>query len=133
MTLSEKQRTFTKLVGQLLVHIYDQGDEATLGDVWRSNDRLMCPHAPEKSHTYQELLEYNGRSKISSEGPHYMRLAVDIILWKGGVFVKAGEPYRVYGEWWEQHGGKWGGRFGVTPEEYPEKVGWDPSHFEVSL
>lgn len=133
MTLSTRQRHFTKVLGQLLIHMYEQGDEATLGDVWRSNDRLMCPHAPEKSHTYQELLAYNGRSKVSGEGPHYMRLAADILLWTGGVLVTVGEPYRPYGEWWEHQGGKWGGRFGVKPADYSERVGWDPSHFEWPL
>lgn len=133
MTLSEKQRAFTKLLGQLLVHIYEHGDEATLGDVWRSNDRLMCTHVPEKSHTYQELLAYNGRSKVSGDGSHQMRLAADILLWRDGHYVADREPYRKYGEHWESLGGRWGGRFGLKPEQYATLVGFDPQHFELPL
>ena len=133
MTLSEKQRAFTNLLGKLLVHIYKQGDEATLGDVWRSNDRLMCNHVPEKSHTYQELLAYNSRSKISGDGAHQMRLAADVLLWQHGAYVTTREPYRPYGEWWEQQGGKWGGRFGILKDQYANMIGFDPQHFEYPL
>jgi len=40
------------------------------------------------------------------------------------------EKYRPLGEYWETIGGRWGGRFGVEPQDYATKTGWDANHFE---
>ncbi len=51
---------------------------------------------------------------------------------KDGVYMTDGEAYRFLGEKWESLGGRWGGRFGLSPDEYASKTGWDSNHFELS-
>jgi hypothetical protein len=40
-----------------------------------------------------------------------LRLAIDINLFKDGVYLESTEHHRQLGEWWEAQGGTWGGRF----------------------
>lgn len=64
---------------------------------------------------------------------HLDKLAADMILFKDGALVTDPEAYRPLGVFWEQQGGRWGGRFGLekeTPEVQTAKMGWDPDHFE---
>ena len=43
---------------------------------------------------------------------HYDKLAIDLNLYKGGVWQMETEDHRELGEYWESIGGSWGGRFG---------------------
>jgi hypothetical protein len=42
---------------------------------------------------------------------HYKRLAIDLNLFKNGVYLRKTEDHRFLGEFWESIGGTWGGRF----------------------
>jgi hypothetical protein len=42
---------------------------------------------------------------------HKQRLAIDLNLFKGGVYQTSSEAHRPLGEWWEKQGGCWGGRW----------------------
>ena len=48
-----------------------------------------------------------------SKSAHKHRLAIDINLFKDGVFMDGTEAHRQLGEWWEKQGPDyaWGGRF----------------------
>mgnify|MGYP001568947477 FL=1 len=116
MTLSEKQRKFSKLLAEFILKIYDMGFEVTFGHVYRDTD------------TQKRMVEA-GLSKIM-QSKHCDRLAVDFNIWVGKQYTSDPQAYRPLGELWEKMGGSWGGRFGVKTEEYNSKVGWDSNHFE---
>lgn len=101
MTLGEKQRAMTKMVGLLIEKIYASGYEATLGDAYR-DPRL---HGPMGS-----KVGYGAANSVHKE-----RLAIDLNLFKNGVFLQSSEDHKPFGEFWESMGGTWGGRFS-TPD-----------------
>ncbi len=99
MTLGEKQRLFAGLVGKLLIHIYEQGYEVTLDWAYR----------PPEVAAYYADLGIGIRSSL-----HTVKLAVDLNLFKDGVWLRTTAEHRPFGEWWEEQnpGCCWGGRFG---------------------
>jgi len=128
--LLDNQWQFGTMVGGLLVWLHAQGYNYRFGDAWRSTDKLKVPDCS-IDYSYQELLVYNKKSKLTY-GKHNDRLAVDLIIHKmGSVTSLQDEEYRPIGVKWESMGGRWGGRFGVVKEEYDVKIGWDAGHFEL--
>lgn len=132
--LIDKQCKFAEMVAELIVWLQSQGYKYRFGDAWRSTDKLYVPSGDpgfqdDLKYSYQELLFYNKRSKITY-GKHNDRLAVDLLIRKNDKELTA-EEYRPIGEKWESMGGTWGGRFGVKKEEYNAKIGWDSNHFEL--
>lgn len=116
MTLSEKQRDFSKMLAEFILILYQNGFEVTMGHGWRSSE--------EQARLYAAGLSKKKKSK------HQDRLAQDLNLWIGGNYITDKELYRPLGEIWEKLGGRWGGRFGVNVKNYKTKVGWDSGHFE---
>lgn len=98
MTLGEKQRLFTQLVGKLIEYAYASGYELTFGDAYRS---------PEQA----KLNAQAGKGIINSL--HCERLAIDLNLFVNGVYQTDSAAYKALGEYWETLGSdcKWGGRF----------------------
>ena len=117
MTLGERQRKLPLMIAALVRFAYAQGYELTYGEVYRTKEQ-------------QALYVKQGLSKTMMSA-HLERLAVDFNLFKDGEYLTDGAAYRPLGEEWEKMGGRWGGRFGVKPEEYAAKVGWDANHFEI--
>lgn len=76
-----------------------------------------------------KLVKIKRRSK-TLKGKHLDKLAADYTLFIAGKYIKNKEKYRPLGEYWESLGGRWGGRFGVKPQDYAVSVGWDSGHFE---
>lgn len=103
MTLSEKQRRFTLLVGKLIEWAYQNGYELTFGDAYRD------PRA------HGAVGEKVGYSSASSN--HKIRLAVDFNLFKDGQYQTDSAVYRPLGLYWESLDPMcaWGGRFS-TPD-----------------
>lgn len=99
MTLGEKQRVFTRLVGRLIEQAYLMGYEVTLGDAYR-DPRVFGDVGENRAY---------GRSRSN----HKLRLAIDLNLFKDGKYLPYTEDHRPLGEWWEkQHElASWGGRF----------------------
>lgn len=97
MTLGQKQRHFTRLVGLLIEFAYQQGYELTFGDSYR--DPRVHGQVGEK------------KSYSSAKSLHKERLAVDFNLFKDGKYLTASEDYTQLGQFWESLGGAWGGRF----------------------
>jgi hypothetical protein len=114
--LSEKQREFTLMVAQIILFAYARGYELTFGEAFRTDAQ-------------QKLYQKSGKSK-ARHSKHQDRLAVDFNLFVGGAYVRSKEFYRPIGEKWEELGGRWGGRFGIEPADYIEKIGWDANHLE---
>jgi hypothetical protein len=99
MTLGEQQRLFMKLLGPLLVHVYAEGYEV-------SGDWLFRP--PEVAAYYADL-GIGIRSSL-----HTVKLAIDLNLFRNGIWLRSTEDHRPIGEWWEKQHPlcRWGGRFG---------------------
>ncbi|MBI1913024.1 MAG: M15 family metallopeptidase [Deltaproteobacteria bacterium] len=116
MSLGEKQRKFPLMIAELVQFAYGNGYELTFGEAYRTEEQ-------------QRIYVESGRSKTMNS-KHRDRLAVDFNLFRNGVYLTDKEKYKMLGERWEQLGGRWGGRFGVSPENYTKEVGWDSNHFE---
>ncbi len=94
MTLGQKQRLFTRLVGKLIARAYRQGYELSFGDAQRTVAEATRLGFPGSLHT--------------------KRLAIDLNLFRSGRYLRSTESHRPLGEWWEQQHERcrWGGRFG---------------------
>ena len=98
MTLRQKQVKFAEMVATLIARAFELAYEVTLGDVYRD------PRA------HGEV----GESKVRYGHPkscHKIRLAIDLNLFREGVYLQGEKGYKELGEWWELQGGTWGGRF----------------------
>lgn len=106
MTLREKQSLFVGLVASLIQEAHRQGFEVTFGETYRS---------PEEAARLAKL------GKGIRNSLHTVRLAIDLNLFRNGMYLSSGESHRPLGEWWErQHAlSRWGGRFG------------DPNHYSL--
>ena len=85
------------MVALLISKAHDMGFEVTLGDAYR--DPRVFGHIGVRQ-GYGE-----------SRSAHKHRLAIDLNLFKDGKFLADTEGHRPLGEWWEDQGGTWGGRF----------------------
>jgi len=65
MTLGQTQRAFSKAIGELICYAYAMGYEITFGDAWAKTG-----HRPSSN--------------------HYIRLAIDLNLFKDGVYLVRG-------------------------------------------
>lgn len=98
MTLREQQSLFVKLLAKLLEYAHANGMEFSLGEAWRT---------PEQA-------KRNAAAGIGIRNSlHIDRLAIDLNLFVGGVFIDSTEGHRRLGEYWESlHSNcRWGGRF----------------------
>lgn len=116
MGLCEAQRKFPMVLSELIRFAYGRGYELTFGEAYRTEEQ-------------QRLYLESGKSRTMNSR-HRDRLAIDLNLFRDGVYLKDGDSYRELGEKWESLGGRWGGRFGVAPADYAKTVGWDANHFE---
>ena len=96
MTLREKQSKFAKMVAELIQHATSLGYEVTFGEAYRT---------PEQA----DLNAKKGSGIRNSL--HTMRLAIDLNLYKNGVWLQKSEDHKQLGLFWEGLGGSWGGRF----------------------
>lgn len=97
MTLSEKQRRFTKMTAALIEWAYANGYELTFGHAWRDSE------------TQRRLVEMKLSKTMNSK--HCERLAVDFNLWRGGKYITDSAAYKPLGDFWKSIGGRWGGDF----------------------
>jgi hypothetical protein len=107
MTLRERQHVFARTMGLFLAWMAEKDYYWTMGDAWRSSDKLLCPECGMPV-TYQDLLVNNGRSKTRNS-KHADRLAFDLILFTSEGKIAPNEDYQPLGEKWKALGGKWGG------------------------
>jgi hypothetical protein len=99
MTLRQIQSTFAALIPHLITKAITLGYEVTIGDAYRD---------PRVHGAIGVKMGY-GHPKSA----HKNRLAIDLNLFKNGVFMESTEAHRELGEWWEQQHvlARWGGRF----------------------
>ncbi len=99
------QFRFSRMVGELIREAITQGFQITLGEALRS--------------PAQAALNQKTGAGIA-HSLHCDSLAIDLHLFKQGAYLDDTAAYTSLGEWWEQQGGTWGGRFG------------DGNHFSLS-
>lgn len=99
MTLGQKQRHFTRLIGLLIGYAYQQGYELTFGDAYR-DERVHGKVGEKKSYS-------------SAGSVHKERLAVDFNLFKDGKYLTSSEAHKPLGEFWKSLDPlcRWGGDF----------------------
>jgi len=85
MTLREKKSRFVLMVAELIIYVYENEYELTLPD---------C------------------REKHMKNSLHHIGLAIDMDLFKDGIYLDKTEDHLKFGLYWESLGGSWGGRFG---------------------
>lgn len=100
MTLGEKQRHFTWMVGQLIAFAYGKGYALTFSEAYRTPEQAAL----------------NARKGTGiSNSLHTLRLAVDLNLFikrdDAWEYQTKSEAYTELGIYWESIGGSWGGRF----------------------
>jgi len=97
--LGDKQKLLCKLLPKLIKHARKKGYELTLGDAYR-DPRLHGMIGVKKGYGHRN-------------SNHKRRLAIDLNLFKDGVYMDASEDHRFLGEYWESlHPDcRWGGRF----------------------
>ncbi len=90
MTLSEKQQKFARMLGMLLHHISTlNGYEVTLG----------------RGHVEGAVV------KSGAPSCHAMKLACDLNLFVGGLYMTTTDSHKPLGKFWKSMGGSWGGDF----------------------
>lgn len=99
MTLRQKQSKFARMVADLIIKAYDLGYEVTLGDAYR-DPRVFGAMGTRAGFAYG-----------APSSCHKLRLAIDLNLFKDGVYLQTTEDHQLLGEYWESVGGTWGGRF----------------------
>lgn len=96
MTLREKQSKLVSMLPQLINFAYSHGYELTLGEAYRD----------------PRIAKLNAESGVGIKNSlHCSRLAIDLNLFKDGVYLTKSDQYKELGEFWESIGGTWGGRF----------------------
>ncbi|MBI9090128.1 MAG: M15 family metallopeptidase [Desulfobacterium sp.] len=86
MSRRKRQSEFARMVGLLIVFATIKGYELTFGDAWAKDGH--------KDGSF-----------------HYKRLAIDLNLFKDGIYLTETDDHQELGEFWESLGGTWGGRF----------------------
>jgi len=117
MTLSQKQRIFTRNVAALIAYAYDMGLEPTFGEAFRT-------------HEQQLLYVQSGKSRTMNSN-HLRRLAVDFNFFKDGNLTYRWEDIKPLGDHWESlHAdNRWGGDWNKNDI----KDGFiDTPHFEMN-
>lgn len=107
-TLSQKQRRFAKWVPRLIDKAYEMGYEVTLGDAYR-DPRLFGWVGESKG--------YGHRNSC-----HKSRLAIDLNLFKDGVYITDDTGHKELGAWWKSQG----------PDHASGLDFQDPNHYSIS-
>lgn len=95
--LLKKQIEFTRLVPRLIDKAFELGYEVTLGDAYR-DPRVHGAVGVKKGYGHRN-------------SNHKQRLAVDLNLFKNGMYLMQKKDHEPLGKWWESQGGSWGGSF----------------------
>lgn len=101
LTLPAKQMVFSGFVADLIIILQSQGYGVTLGEAWRSPETCA-------------LYAADGRGVRASN--HQNRLAIDLMLWAGGILQTTKAQYSEAGRYWKEFSTDelkcvWGGDF----------------------
>lgn len=97
LSLKEKQHVFVRMVANLIEYATSLGFDLSFGEVKRTPEQAALNKA---------------KGIGTGNSLHCDSLAVDLNLFKAGVYLSMTEYHQPLGEFWESMGGSWGGRFG---------------------
>jgi hypothetical protein len=111
VTLGEQQRKFLPLVAKLIEWAYSNGYELTAGECYRSPEQAA-------------LNAQHGTGIANSL--HILRLAVDLNVFKDGVYQTDKEPYRPLGDYWVTLDPlcRWGGNWTTRDDPFHFSLEW---------
>lgn len=92
-SLGQRQRRFTRMVGQLIEWAYANGYELTVGDAYRD---------PRSHGDFGHKLP---TSYAAAYSVHKVRLAIDLNLFRNGAFLTTDEAHAPLHDYWESIGG----------------------------
>lgn len=98
MSTRQQQSEFVRLLVKLFDFAHANGMELTLGEAWRTPEQAAL----------------NAKNGIGiGNSLHTERLAIDLNLFVGGVYIDSSEGHKRLGEFWESLHPRcrWGGRF----------------------
>ena len=109
MSLGSTQREFSRHVAELIEFIYKSGYECTLGDAYR--DPRVFGEMGTKNSIISEVESYPAYGRAQSA--HKQRLAIDLNLFKDGLYLRHTEAHRLFGDFWKgvHPENRWGGDF----------------------
>ena len=81
----DRQQTFTLNVARLIIYINQQGYACTFGETLRTKEMA-------------QIYARTGRGVLDSN--HLYKLAVDLNLFKNGVYLSDAKEYRQFAEYW---------------------------------
>jgi hypothetical protein len=125
-SLSDKQGRFCLAIAQFIIWLNAKGYKVVFGEVLRSDEQaeinalghvlrgLAAKLLQQEPQFYALAVKImnNGKANGIRGSLHELKLAVDLLLFKDGVYLTQTEDYREAGEYWElTFGGAWGGRF----------------------
>jgi len=87
VSLRVKQSRFARMVALLIIRATELGYEVTFGDAWARSGHML-------------------------KSLHYIRLAIDLNLFRDGKYLTTSDDHAQLGSYWESIGGSWGGRWG---------------------
>lgn len=95
-SLRQKQSRFVLMVADLIQFAYARGYEITFGEAYRPETTARA---------------YEAAGKGIASSLHTKKLAIDLNLFRDGVYMSSTRDHTELGEYWESKGGTWGGRF----------------------
>lgn len=124
-TLGQKQRRFAHLQALLTLHAESLGYEVALGEAARSDEQAEINALGEEGRArlasmiesvfpfLASAIRNNGKNNGIRNSGHRNCLAVDLKLFKDGVYLTQDSDYRVLGTWWKAQAPdcRWGGDF----------------------
>lgn len=124
-TLGQKQRRFAGYVSQLIQQAEAMGFEVAGGEWSRSDEQAVINSlgSDGREHlaaliqsSYPDLaqcIRNNGKNNGIRLSVHQLGLALDLKLFKDGVYLTSSEDYRELGDWWKTLAPdcRWGGDF----------------------
>jgi hypothetical protein len=102
-TLRQKQSRFVRSVALLIQYAYAMGYELTFGEAWRTQAQANANAAAGTG---------------ISNSLHIDRLAIDLNLFKDGIYLADSASHKPLGEFWKSLGPDhcWGGDFKPSPD-----------------
>ena len=111
MSLLRRQQLFAKMVPRLIDKAHELGYQVTLGDAYRD------------PRVFGQVGERKGYGHVKSG--HKQRLAIDLNLFRDGVYITDDTGHKDLGAWWKQQGEDfaWGGDFPGDFNHYSASFG----------